>query len=264
MPTKPLPIIIAILVLLIAGGALWFVLTRDASSLPGTNVTSTPQTATGDAVKHIAEETDLYTVDAAYPASTALRTSAGAQADTEAVTAMKFFAEQEVARFKDNGQFDTMTEADKQMLGYGDGRKQALDITYKTYTAPKTVSYVYLIYVDTFGAHPNGYYRTFVFDKATGEGLHLDDIFTPSADYLGVLSMESRTKLKATLGADAALDMLEAGTTPDADNFQNFYLSGGDLVLIFPPYQVGPYAIGTQEVRISRISLGNTLKAEYR
>ncbi len=261
---KPLPFIIALIVLLVAGGALWYVLTRPVEGLPpGSMGTTTPQGSTAG-TRHITEETELYEIDAAYPASTPLTASAGARADAAAVASMKGFAEAEIARFKDNGDFDSMTQEDKEMLGYGDGRKQALGLEYTLYTSPATVSYVYLIYVDTFGAHPNAYYRTFTFDKETGEDLHIDDIFSGTADYTSVLSMETRTRLKAALGADASIDMLEAGTTPDADNFQNFYLEGDALVMVFPPYQVGPYAIGTQEVRIPRSSLGNALKAEYR
>jgi len=261
---QPIPLLIALALLLIAGGVLWYILTRPSPQIPlGQTATSTPEGGVTGA-KHITEETDLYEIDAAYPAATPLKASAGAAADAAAVSAMKTFAEQEIARFKDNGEFDSMTAEDKAMLGYGDGRKQALGLEYKTYTSPATVSYVYLIYVDTFGAHPNAYYRTFTFDAATGEELHTDDLFTPTADYTSVLSSETRTRLKASLGADAAIDMLEAGTTPDADNFQNFYLDGNALVIVFPPYQVGPYAIGTQEVRIPRASLGNALAARYR
>lgn len=215
-----------------------------------------PQGAVQEDTATIEDQGPYHEVEVTYPT----KTPAGA----EAALAMKTFAEKEVAAFKDRSGLMTLTQADIEMMGLGGERKFALDIKYKSYASATTVSYVFTIYEDTLGAHPNGYYRTFTFDLASGEGLIITDLFDPSVDYLSVLSEKSRASLYATLGENASRDMLEAGTTPYLDNFQNWYLTDTELVIIFAPYQVGPWAIGTQEVRIPKTGITALLRTEYR
>ena len=58
----------------------------------------------------------------------------------------------------------------------------------------------------------------------------------------------------AAMRGEAA--MIDAGTAPDPENFSEFEpIAGGDgklagLRFVFPPYQVGPYAAGTQAVDV--------------
>lgn len=261
MQIKPLPLIIALVVLLVAGGILWLILTRPTLG-PGGMATSTPSGGDTAMKLHVEDSGPYHEADATYPSLTVFKASAGIQADTDAVSLMKTFAQKEVARFVDNN-ITSLTPEDVRTQGLGGERKYVLDMDYAVFESPATVSYLYHMYADTLGAHPNAYYRTFTFDKKTGEGLHLDDIFV-SENYVDILSEKSRASLKETLGENASTEMLEAGTTPFADNFQNFYLSDNDFVIVFPPYQVGPYAIGTQEVRIPRSELSFVLKTEYR
>jgi hypothetical protein len=266
MDTRPLPFLIAIIILLLAGGALWYVLTLSPSEgVPGT-ATSTPS---GAIKAHVEDSGDVYQIDVYYPTETPLLISAGTSANASAVFAMKTFAETEAVRFKDNSIAD-LTPDDIRIQELGGERKYTLEADYDVYTSDVAVSYVYHMYVDTMGAHPNAYYRTFTFDLLTGEELHIGDLFA-TPDFLEVLSNESRTRLvpqiaKAYEVPEAELDrsMVDAGTTPFSDNFQNFYFEGDALVLLFPPYQVGPWALGTQEVSIPRSDLGNTLELRYR
>lgn len=265
-PTSRVPLLISILVLVIAAGGLWYVLTRESTYVPPEYP---PFQSGGEQVekKTITDEGEYYDIKGAYPSSAGVSASAGASEDALAVSYMKLFVEQEMARFKD-ANVSALTAADIKIQGLGGDRRYTLDIDYDFYESPDTVSYVYHMYADTMGAHPNVYYRTFTYDRATGEGLALDDIFSPTADHLDVLSTLSREKLPAQLkalsGVDPDADMLNAGTTPDADNYQNFYLEGDAVVIVFPPYQIGPWVLGVQEVSIPRTELGSTLKAEYR
>lgn len=267
MEQKPLPIILAVLLLLLASGALWYVLTRPAGNDMRNPFPTTSGEPAGGAQGLLEDSGQYYEITGRYPSSTTLTATAGAKQGALAVGYMKTFVEQEAARFKDTN-ISELTAEDIKIQELGGDRRYELDIEYTAYQSPVAVSYVYLMYANTMGAHPNTYYRTFVFDAKTGEGLHLDDIFSPTADYLGVLSVLSREKLAVQMekagGVAPDREMLDAGTTPDADNFQNFYLEGPDLVLIFPPYQVAAYVYGAQEVRIPRAELGNALKAEYR
>jgi hypothetical protein len=77
------------------------------------------------------------------------------------------------------------------------------------------------------------------------------------------LSDVSRAQLTKTLGEDVNTEYLNQGTTPEEANFENFTITGDALVLIFPPYQVGPYALGTQTVSIPLVELKDVLKPVY-
>lgn len=237
-------IILGLIVLILVG---WYMISVPAPVKAPTTATSTP-VATEPA--KINEDATYYTVKATYPTTTTLAASAGAEADREAVTAMKTFVEQEVARFKDNGDFANLSHDDIQMQGL-DQRKYALGIEYSTYESKGTLSYVYQMYADTGGAHPNTYYRTFTFDKASGAVLELGDVFVANAPYLQTLSDKARSMLPPMIAKMAnvevsAVDMeyIKSGTLPEEDAFQSFYFEGSTLVLLFPPYQIGPYALG--------------------
>ncbi len=261
----PVPIIIAVIILIVAGLGLWYVLTRPAPAI--TPIGESPDAPNALGKAHITDKGPYYDIDAAYPTGTPLAESASAEADAKAVASMKAFETEAIAQFKEDTGVTSLTAEDIQVQGLSKDRYYALGIDYKTYSSLVTLSFVYLIYADTLGAHPNAYYRTFTYDANTGAELSIDDLFA-SSDYLAVLSNEARTRLpallEARLGSSPDPDMLAAGTTPDAANFQTFYLEGPDLVLIFPPYQIAAYAAGTTELRIPRSALGNALKPEFR
>lgn len=209
--------------------------------------------------RQVVDRGRYHAAEAYYPPLVPIEDTEGAASATASLEA---FVLQETSRFKDSF-VSTLTAEDIQVQGLGGERIYTLLMDYDEYESASTVSYVYHMYADTPGAHPNVYYRTFVFQKETGKELRLDDLFVTDA-YLQVLSEMSRAKIRATIGESVSDDMLLAGTTPDADNFQNFYLSGDELVIIFPPYQVGPWAAGTQEARLSLLELSALLAPEYR
>lgn len=262
---KPIPVIIAVAVLLLAGVGVFYVLTRPVGNpsptLSGPGAPFTEQTET------LSKKGTYYTIQATYPTTTRLVRTAGKSADNAAALILKNFVEQEAARFIDTN-ITGLKPEDIQVMGLGGERIYTLDIGFDAHEGGNTVSYVFHMYADTLGAHPNAYYRTFTFDAKTGEALTLEDLFVPGTPYLETLSKESRALLKVQMqkvsGEEPDVEMLQDGTTPDADNFQNFYLDGNDLVLMFPPYQAAPYVFGLQEARIPRTELVKTLRAEYR
>src|SRR3989344_6541864 len=107
------------------------------------------------------ENADYYTVEAAYPATQPLVEQALAS---------------RIAEFKRSGDFANLTAEDIKIQGLSPDRKYALDMQYKAYAGSGYVSYLYSIYEDTLGAHPNGYYLTFVFDK-NGDMVTLGQLF---------------------------------------------------------------------------------------
>ena len=249
-----------ILILIVLGLLVWYMVMVPAP----THTFGTPPTQVASEPAKVTEDATYYTVDATYPTATTL----SGTADQAAVSAMKGFVEQEIAKFKDNGNFANLTHDDVQMLGL-DQRKYALGIEYKMYESASTLSYVYQMYQDTGGAHPNTYYRTFTFDKESGEALELGDVFVPSAKYLETLSVQARSRLPAMIAAmesvsvsEVDMDYINSGTLPEEDSFQNFYFEGKNLVLLFPPYQIGPYVLGMITLPIPASEL-KELKSAY-
>lgn len=270
MDTKSTSIIgVVVLGILVAGGVLWYMSEHPAPVTfehGGTGIgTSTEQTLP----QNIEEHAKYYDIKAVTPSATSLKATAGAEADAQAVEVMKQFVTSSVSGFKERGNFSNLTAQDLEVMGFNQGRKEAFEVTYATQSGPHTVSYIFTLFEDTFGAHPNTYYRTFTFDTKTGEGLELGDLFTAGTDYLSILSKISRDKLpsqlaKASNSSVSTIDMdyLKRGTSPDADNFTTWFIQGGNLVLKFPPYQVAAYVFGAPELAIPLSSL--PIKAQYK
>jgi hypothetical protein len=266
--TKNILFALFLLVIMLGLGA-WYFFARPAPKLPVVPTSNSP--VAGNQAKpdfsanplHIIEHGQYYDADLQYPSATPLAKSASASADTTAVLAMKTFAQTTLATFKKDGRFDTLTPADAQIQGLDQGQKYAISDGYTPYSGSHTISYVFNIYEDTLGAHPNTYFHTFTFDAQSGQSLALSDLFTPGVDYLTQLSTLSRAALTKQQGSAADQTSINSGTTPTNDNFQNFAIDGSNLMIVFPPYQVGPYSIGTQTIYIPLSQLKSLLKPEY-
>lgn len=263
--------IIGFLVLLLAvAGLFWYLSTRPTPPPPLFTPAEAPAEAT-PTPGLITENAQFYDIKAEYPSRTLLFASAGADADANAVALMRKWQESVITDFKAQGQFDSISPGDFEMQWYDQGRKQALNINFTTAFSSRTVTYIYLVYVDTFGAHPNAYYNTFTFDLVTGAPLATADLFVSGSGYLRVLSEKSRAILAPHIAEVSEIPLSEFdpsymndGTEPTEENFQFTFLEGSDAVILFPPYQVGPWALGKQEARFPKSELSAVLKAEYR
>lgn len=242
--------ILGILAVLAAVLLSWYALTRPVSPAPVQEE--------GPEISSYTEDEEYYTIEAHWPA----RTSLPGDGDPAAVLLMKNWVQDTILEFKKNGNYAALTPEDIEMQGFAEGRLHALDISYFTSASPRTVSYVFSVYLDTGGAHPNGYYQTFVFDTETGAYLSLADAFAAGSSYLETLSRVSREKLPGVIGEFADTEYIASGTTPEEANFETFYFDGDDLVLLFSPYQVGPWALGPVVLPIPSSELTG-LKTEY-
>jgi hypothetical protein len=265
-----LSIILALIVLIVAGAALWYVLTRPASGGgPGMEPSGAADLATTTS-KTTEDHGKYYDVTAASPSATPLRATAGAEADAKAVAVMDAWVKDTIDTFKNESGAVNPSATDVQMLGLDQGRKYSLAIKFAEHEDAHTVSYVFDIFEDTLGAHPNAMVKTFTFDKTNGASLSIDDLFLPGTKYLQFLSDTSRAKLRTQIAtmsqiAESEVDtnMLNAGTGPNSDSFADFYLEHSSLVLIFPPYSVGPWVIGTQTISIPLSNLESYLQFQY-
>ncbi len=224
-------------------------------------------TATSTTDYEYVENAPYYTIDIVYPRTTPVQDS---QADLAARTDMEQAIAGDIAQFKQDGNFANLTPEDIQIQGLGPDRKYSLSYDYKAYQGSTTVSYVFTVVEDTLGAHPNTFFRTFTFSRQ-GTELSLADLFTSDSNYLTTLSKEAYDGIVAQLpdkvGSQPTPDMLDTvriGTEPSPEALQFFYIdstsSGGELVLLFPPYQVAAYAAGSFEVHIPLKDLSSILK----
>ena len=251
---------LGIIVILIAlTGILFYAATKPFSAnAPGTGDASA---LSGN--KYI-EHAPYYDIATNYASSTPLLDGAGPAANAAAVTSMKKFVSDAITQFKIDGNFANLTAADVKTMGFDQGRKETLQITYLIASSINTVSYIFTTYEDTLGAHGNTFFHTFTFSTNTGTELALADIFTPGVSYLDTLSSIARAKLPGVIGTSADMTFITNGTTPKEKNFENFFLDNHDLVIVFDPYAVAPYSSGPQTLRIPVSDLANILKPEYR
>lgn len=137
----------------------------------------------------------------------------------------------------------------------------------------------------TGGAHGNPLVARFVWLPQQARRLHIEELIDDAAGWQ-VLSAQVREQLHAALSqrVDAeALEpaersqtirnggrMIDEGSTPEAANFEQFEPvmdSVGRiraLRFVFPPYQVGPYSEGTQEVVVPAAVLLPHVAPAYR
>ncbi len=251
------------LILIILGLSLWYMATHQAPEPFMADETEGAEDASLPPEVY-EEHGSYYDIKVTHPAETLLKGMlAGPEADQKAVAAMGDFVDDTVDEFKSQGNFDNLTPEDIQIMGLSDARKESITIDYEEHVGTATVSYVYTIYADTLGAHPNAFYRTFTFDLATGAELAIGDLFLPKSDYLKRLSAIAEFELSKSLGDFMDIEYIRQGVTAEALNFQSYAIEDGNLILIFPPYQVAPYAAGTQEVTIPLSQLAEVLKPEY-
>ncbi len=207
------------------------------------------------------KKTDYVTFGATYPSKTGLT----AEADAKARLTMENWIKVQENQFA----IDTKEMLDDREMARlkETGRWYETGITYKKYSGGNNmISYVYQIYQDTGGAHPNGFFKTITFDT-TGNEVTLEGLFKPDARYLDVLSAKSKVlviaELENRLGQkvdESIEDWVRMGTAPSPEALQFFYLDGTNLVMIFPRYQVAAYAAGDFEARIPLSELSDILR----
>ncbi len=246
-------IILLVLAALVGIGS-WYLFTHSQSL---------PKTLNEKGDRQVKEETDYYTIQAVYPNTTRLgtRTDSTPSADQKAVSTMESYVAQTVSAFKKEAN-NMLTEDEKTRLKEA-GTKYALSIAYFAYNSGDYASFEYDLYQDTGGAHPNGFYKTFVFDLE-GNEVRLNDLFKENTDYLGPISAAAKKQVAAqmkNMGANAGTStIIAAGLDAKAENFTNWVDNDGILMFFIPPSQAAAYAAGSFVVRIPLDELEDILK----
>ncbi len=246
----------------ILGLVIWYMYTHPAPEpYRGTATSTVP--ALNAKPERITENGSYYEIKASHPDSVAFPLSSTLDAGRNAHAVMEAWTYRTIETFKTESNFANLSAEDVQILGLSE-RKYTLATEYDVYAGPMTVSYVYTIIQDTGGAHPNTFYRTFTFDVTTGNELTISDLFLTNSDYLSELSLLARKDLPVIIGEYADDTFILDGTKPQVESFQNFYIENKTLTILFAPYQVGPYALGSVSLPIQLSRLSNLLKPEYR
>lgn len=140
----------------------------------------------------------------------------------------------------------------------------SLDIAFEeTALAEQTRSVIFTVSEYTGGAHPNSYFQTYTVDASTGQLLTLADVFRDvDAGLLAVSGLAAQAIL-SEMGEMADAQWVTEGTAPEPVNFQHWALADNAFRVFFPPYQVGPYAMGPQVVDIPLSDLYDLLAPRW-
>jgi hypothetical protein len=135
----------------------------------------------------------------------------------------------------------------------------SLQISYTTQNYDRGILSVLLriSFYSAGAAHPGSYFRAVNYDLREGKELALADLFQPGADYLSLLSSACLEDLqnRHVLG-------WEEGALPKEENFRNWNVTPGGLLITFDEYQVAPYALGPQSVIIPYETLSELLRPD--
>jgi len=158
-----------------------------------------------------------------------------------------------------------MTAEDLKMLPAG----MYIEISYDIdYADNDLISVRFLESTFTGGAHPNYQYFTITYDLKTGKELKLAELFKPGASYLETVSayaikdLQSRKMPDSDENMGLAQDGFDEGATPKAENYLRWNSTKKGLMFTFDPYQVGPYAAGSQFVIVPYAKLKEIIKPD--
>ncbi|HSE34502.1 MAG TPA: RsiV family protein [Candidatus Paceibacterota bacterium] len=108
-------------------------------------------------------------------------------------------------------------------------------------------------------AHPNNRSTILNYSLVDHTTLRTEELFASSTEALPFLAETSRTKLRAILGSVTEEEFrafVVPGTEPTAENFANVGITPRGLVIVFPPYQIAPGAMGAIEVKLDTADYG--------
>ncbi len=238
-PSKTILVVIVLLALAVIG--IVFYLHRGTSGLavhpvPETVVLPTPGQWPSTVLRDqtVTDNSNYYTVSAAYPVTN----------DTVINNYFQSFVNDSIAQFKDDISWAAPTPGSA-----APSTPPALSLSIK-YTEHKTVradNFVFSTTTYTDGAHGLESTKTFSFSP-TGQQVAVASLFSNGLDGLKTIAPYVKAQLVHSPGADAT--MIDAGTAPTVDNYQSFTIEDDGIIFIFDPYQVAPYAVGQQSVRV--------------
>jgi hypothetical protein len=133
--------------------------------------------------------------------------------------------------------------------------ENTLYIDYQIYrSGSRNVSFKFEVYIFTGGAHGITSIKTFTFDMPTQKEIYLTDLFKKDCKPFEVIYPLVKKRLEEKLNGTF---WIEQGTGKEKENYKHFVLSDRAVIFFFQQYQVAPYAMGIQEVKIPLTELKN-------
>jgi hypothetical protein len=135
----------------------------------------------------------------------------------------------------------------------------SLDVSYDLFGSSggllslRFVAYFYI----SGAAHPASYSHAINYDLNTGEILTLDTLFKPGTKYLDKIAGYCTDDLKRR-----GLLAFPEGAAAKPENYQNWNLDRGGVLITFDDGQVGPHAQGQSEVLVPYQTLGDLIDFE--
>ncbi|MEA3452790.1 MAG: DUF3298 and DUF4163 domain-containing protein [Patescibacteria group bacterium] len=202
----------------------------------------------------VEEEADSYIINAKYPIIEGLDNS---EKEMSLNRKIKSFIDESISDFKKQTNDGEISEE----------IKSGFYINFETtYLSKNLLSIKFTVSEYYAGAaHPNDYILAFNYNIADNRGIMLEEIFLPDSSYLDKLSDSSRSILFDRFEDDIEVmqDWIETGTEPEEENFEDFGIKKDSLIIYFKSYQIGPYAIGVQEIKIMFKDLDGYIDLEY-
>jgi len=194
------------------------------------------------------EETDYFNINIRYPKDLVVTDDA------------ELFIYSKIGEFKK--MFEDFSEEDWGVLKSSAAGKYSLGSDYiKKDSGFGIVTYILNTHEYTGGAHGNPGLVTFTYDS-DGNRLEIKDFIKEDTQNLSAIASLVLDGLATTVEGGIDSLFLE-GLSPDLENYSNFYLESDDLVFLFPPYQAGPYVLGTLEARISLEEVFGYMEKKY-
>ncbi len=251
-------LVLALLVGIAVGHFAWMSRTSVHGNL--VPVVATASTSTTSLALNVVSVHDtsnpLYRIDVEYPEISA--------APVEWNASIKTFIDGKIAEFEKNSNDNWKARQDTAPANAPVPAPQGEPFYLKISWSPEQLNAHYLSFIirlEAFegGANERQELWTWNYDLEQHRDISLGDLFPNVPDYLTKIAKLSHDELLPQLQIasddNASQDMLNAGTAPTAENFQNFLFNDQIVTIYFPKYQVAPGVFGEQHVIIPRGSI---------
>jgi hypothetical protein len=191
--------------------------------------------------------------------------SADASADKETNLLIDAFVTRHLQQFRADAMPRTSDKEEQRRAGYGATAWDSLTISHTiALFKPEILSLEFSLWSYYAGAaHPNAHTETLNFQLHPSRQLKIENIFSPSGNYLNFLSEYCIADLhrqqpqhwhnaaeRTEQLRNVKDDWILRGSAPEARNFERLSFTKHGIVIHFDPYQVGSYAEGRFEVFI--------------
>ncbi|MBE6098315.1 MAG: DUF3298 domain-containing protein [Schwartzia succinivorans] len=113
------------------------------------------------------------------------------------------------------------------------------------------------------GAHPVTYYRGHVFDTKSGQELNLDDIFETTEGLAEIIVHETTAQCREQTKMIDKKETVKKVQKMIDDHKLQYGMTEEALVVYFGSYAIGPYAMGTMEVKLPYTKYMNMFNNKY-